>query len=573
MGKIKYFLIILLLTFATLHAENIHSDIINGEEQVSQKLRQEFLTKRSSLLKNITHRKFLRNFYYRNNYSPLWLQGNGLNKEKYTKLLSYIKNDLTLNKHGRLYKHSQELAKQLDQNLTTHELFRSEVKLTSLYYDFLQHLLYGEIQWKNFSTKLSSLKRYKINASWIRYKAPYNPSQLLIQPDIDATIEEITPKNFGYNKLHQALKKLHTIKANGGWRSLPYFKRLELGSKGDIVLQLRQRLKDSEDYSSCEDQQVNFSNNLFEDNQSLETVHIDPDAVFDECLLQAVKKFQKRHGLIVDGIVGAGTRKVLNLTVDEKIKTVLLNIDRIKWLPRDYHERYIVVNIPEFMLHYIEYEETKQQLPVIVGDTKHPTPIFNQKISYIVLNPYWKVPEGIVKREIVPAMVKNRNYLRRQGLEAHRTWDENSKIINVKNLYWEQYLYGGEKFPYRLMQPPGPKNALGKIKFKFPNRFSVYLHDTPTKHLFKRNVRAFSHGCVRLSQPESLLDTIASFNDNIDLEQAKETLKGKRKTQLNVENQLPIYLVYLTAGMNDNNEIEFRKDIYRYDKFTKRGIR
>jgi murein L,D-transpeptidase YcbB/YkuD len=225
------------------------------------------------------------------------------------------------------------------------------------------------------------------------------------------------------------------------------------------------------------------------------------------------------------------------------------------------------------MLYYVENEKVSKKLRVIVGDKKHPTPIFNQKISYIVLNPYWKVPEGIVRREIVPNMIKNPNYLRKQGIQAHRTWNENSRIINVSNLYWEDYRSGGKKFPYRLMQPPGPRNALGKIKFKFPNRFAVYLHDTPTRHLFKKTVRAFSHGCVRLSKPEQLLETIASFNERIDLPKAKIVLKGKRKKQLNIKNKLPIHIVYLTAGMNENNESTFRNDIYRYDKFMIRNTR
>jgi len=158
-------------------------------------------------------------------------------------------------------------------------------------------------------------------------------------------------------------------------------------------------------------------------------------------------------------------------------------------------------------------------------------------------------------------------------LEVRRTWFERSAKIDVSELYWEDYLTGGMKFPYRIMQPPGPRNALGKIKFKFPNRFSVYLHDTPTRHLFKRTVRAFSHGCVRLSNPVELLDTIATFNEDINLTKAAKVLKGKRKVQLNIENKLPIYLVYLTAGVNSDNELEFRNDIYRYDKFMKRTIR
>ena len=311
---------------------------------------------------------------------------------------------------------------------------------------------------------------------------------------------------------------------------------------------------------------------IAQDHNQSRDMNLSRDAVFGHCLENSVKTFQKRHGLLVDGIVGSGTRGSLNISIEEKIEKIRLNIDRIKWLPRDDQERYLMVNIPEFMLHYIEDNEEKQTLRVIVGDKKHPTPIFSQNISYIVLNPYWKVPEGIVKREIVPAMVKNPNYLRKQGLVAHRTWNENSRVIDTSWLYWEDYLYG-KKFPYRLMQPPGPRNALGKIKFKFPNRFSVYLHDTPTRHLFKRTVRAFSHGCVRLSQPRELLETIAKFNTNIDIRKAKKVLKGKRKKRLDMKNKLRIYLVYLTTNVDKNGQLIFSKDIYKYDKYQKRRIR
>jgi murein L,D-transpeptidase YcbB/YkuD len=346
-----------------------------------------------------------------------------------------------------------------------------------------------------------------------------------------------------------------------------------------MVIKLRERLTYSGDYKECNRTKTETKNKTKtktienKDNNQSKEPKIDKKAIFDECLDVAVKRFQKRHGLVVDGVVGAGTRKVLNTSVDEKIKTVLINLDRIKWLPRTKEERYLVVNIPEFMLYYIEDKKVKKSLRVIVGDKRHPTPIFNEKISFIVLNPYWKVPEGIVKREIVPHMIKNPNYLKRQGLQAHRTWNERSPVINVSNLYWEDYLTGGQKFPYRLMQPPGPRNALGKIKFKFPNRFAVYLHDTPTRYLFKRTVRAFSHGCVRLSNPEQLLTTISTFNKDINLTKATKILKGKRKVQLNVANKLPIHLVYLTAGVNSDNELEFRNDIYNYDKYTKRIVR
>ncbi len=578
MGTINKFLLIISLlitvTFATSteevnsSAKSNNSKPITFEEETKLSLKKIFSKKNSQLIKTISHKKFLKKFYKNNNYQSQWLKKDGLNKERYKQLMYHIANDLTLDNNSRIVQHSQQIQESLENNLTKDDLYKVEISLSSLYYDFLEHRLYGEIEWKNFSRKLRSLKKSKINAEWLKQKAPYKISTLLAQANINKTIEEITPKRFGYKALNKSLKKLYKMKVDGGWKKMGYFKRLELGSSGDIIIQLRERLTLSGDYKECNnttDKTLKKSDN----NQSTEA-KIDKKAVFGECLNMAVKKFQKRHGLVADGIVGAGTRKALNITVDEKIHTVLLNIDRIKWLPRKETKRYIVVNIPEFMLYYMEDEKVKKSLRVIVGAKRHPTPIFNEKISYIVLNPYWKVPEGIVKREIVPHMIKNPNYLRRQGIQAHRTWNERSPIVNVSNLYWEDYLTGRQRFPYRLMQPPGPRNALGKIKFKFPNRFAVYLHDTPTRYLFKRTVRAFSHGCVRLSKPEQLLATISTFNKDINLTKATKILKGKRKVQLNIRNKLPISLVYLTAGVNSENELEFRNDIYNYDKYMKR---
>ena len=499
--------------------------------------------------------KFLKHLYKNNNYKSLWFKKNQLNQQKYSTLFTLINEDITLNSKSNILIEAQNIQQYIEDNISKNSIIKTEVKLSSLYYKFLKHTLYGEIKWKNFSYRLSALKNSKINASWIRTKAPYKIKELILNDDINKTIQKITPTKFGYKGLLLSLKKLKELKQNGGWKKLPPFKKLKIGKKNKYVSMLRSRLTRSGDFIGCETNSTEDVNNTF-----------------DLCLDNAVKVFQKRHGLVVDGVVGKGTQKALNLSVDAKINTVLLNIDRIKWLPRNQDKRYLVVNIPEFMLHYIEDNKTKQKLKVIVGDRRHPTPIFSENISFIVLNPYWKIPEGIVKREIIPAMVKDPTYLRRHGLEAHKTWNENSKVVDTSWLYWEDYITGSEKFPYRLMQPPGPRNALGKIKFKFPNRFSVYLHDTPTKYLFKKTVRAFSHGCVRLSEPRELLKKIASFNKNINLSKAKKVLKGKRKTQINIKNKLKIYLIYLTAGANNDGKLEFRNDIYRYDKYTKRTL-
>jgi murein L,D-transpeptidase YcbB/YkuD len=563
------------LLFAIENKEDNNSKPLSQVEKFTQTLKKQLTRRRTPILKNISNQKILKKLYLENKYVPLWISNQGLDKPKYQQLFETVSKDLTLSKNGFIYKHNQELISQIDNNLTQNEWLKMELKLSSHYYNFLKHTLYGEIEWRKFSSKLKNLKKYKINASWIRYKPNHNLVKLLSQPNIKETIKEITPKRFGYNSLLQALERLTQMEKDGGWKKLPYFKRLKLGSTGDIVIQLKERLKYSGDYKSCENKPKKMLKTLEnnETNLSKPQPLIEKVAIFDNCLDLAVKKFQKRHGLDVDGIVGGATRKALNVSVEEKIKTVLLNIDRIKWLPREAQKRYLIVNIPEFMLYYIEHERANKKLRVITGDTKHPTPIFSEEISYIVLNPYWKIPEGIVKREIIPSMIKDPSYLKKQGIQAHTTWSERSPRVNVSGLFWEEYLYGNKRFPYRLMQPPGPRNALGKIKFKFPNRFAVYLHDTPTRYLFKRTRRAFSHGCVRLSNPVSLLETIASFNEDINMTKANKRLKGKRKQLLNVNNKLPIHIVYLTAGINSDNELSFRNDIYRYDKFMKRTIR
>ena len=524
------------------------------------------LKKRSSLLKDINHKKFLKRFYRDNNYSAVWFNSEGLT-QRYRELFKVIESDITLNRDGKLYRKYKTILGYIKSK--ERDNLHTELYLSSLYIDFLKHLIYGSINWKSFQFRLKKLRKRGINAHWVTYRPDFNISKLIHQ-DINRTVEEVTPKRFGYQRLLKSLKILQDLKAKGGWKKLPHFKKLKLGDKGQIVIKLRERLIASKDLniSSCDNQS---STSLFETEDSVDgDIKIQPEATFDKCLEEAVKRFQARHGLKADGIVGSSTRRALNITIDEKIEKVLLNIDRVKWLPREDNRRYIIVNIPEFMLHFIDSGKEVDKFPVIIGKKGHNTPIFKDTISYIVLNPYWKVPDGIVRREIIPKMVRNPSYLRREGLEIHTSWYEHSPKIDPYSLYWEDYYYGYSKFPYKIMQPPGPKNALGKIKFKFPNRFNVYLHDTPTKRLFKKDKRAFSHGCIRVSKPIELFENIAKIN-GIDINRTRKILKSKRKVQFNIKKKIPVYIIYLTAGYNDTDGVlEFRGDIYGYDKLQKR---
>jgi len=538
-----------------------NSSIVTKKFQLD--LEKEFNSK-ENILKDIHYKKFLRRFYRQNSYNPLWFTENGLNNKKISILFKEIEDDLTLSSKDKIYKQYKNISEYIkNKNIKNSHL---ELQLTELYYRFLNHIVYGSIDWKKFNWRLKQKRKRNLSGYWVRYKPKYIISELLLQPNIKETIESVTPKRFGYQGLLKSLKILKDIQKSGGWKPLPHFKKLELGDKGLNVVKLRERLEASKDLTKCQIKTEDLFEKDESEDESDETIKFQPRAIFDTCLQNSVKEFQKRHGLYSDGIVGSGTRKALNISVEDKIKKVLLNLDRIKWLPREEKKRYIVVNIPEYMLHFIEDGKEKDTIKVIVGKRKHNTPIFRGDISYIVLNPYWKVPEGIVKKEIIPHMIRNPNYLRRNGLQIYRTWSENSMRIDPNGIFWEDYYYGGLKFPYRIMQPPGRKNALGKIKFKFPNRFNVYLHDTPSKGLFKRTKRAYSHGCIRVSKPIRLFEHIASIN-HINIKKSKKILKGKRKVQLNIKTKIPVYIIYLTAGYNaKSGKPEFRDDIYGYDK-------
>jgi len=234
MINIQKALIILVLSTGLLFAIS-NDNNLSSKNTTHIELKKAFKKSPSILLKNIPQKKILKKLYRKNKYIALWLENDKFNKEKYTKLFKHIQNDTTLNQKGLIYKNYQTIVKQLDTNLSQAQKLHIEIKLSSLYYNFLVHTIYGEIQWKKFSYKLSSLKKRKINGSWVKSKPKFNIIKIMKNTDIDAAIEQVTPKNFGYRGLILALKKLEALKQKGTWEELSYFKRLALGSTGDIV--------------------------------------------------------------------------------------------------------------------------------------------------------------------------------------------------------------------------------------------------------------------------------------------------------------------------------------------------
>jgi len=501
--------------------------------------------------KHITHKKFVKNVYQKSRYMPLWFSNKGVKTRELRDLFHAIKSDITLDAKGTMLKKSKLLEQKVAalNNKNTHQQLNLDIQLSDLYRSYVGYHIYGAIQWWGFQKKLSSLRRHKISADWVTHNPKYDIAELMFTHSLPQIIAATTPNSFNYHQLYKELARLRKVQKQGGWKKIPSSSQLRYGKKGKIVSQLINRLKSEGDYT-CKGN----------------------DGTFGPCLKKAIKRFQKRHGMGQTGTITKYTRKKLNLSVNWKINKILLNLDRIKRLPDQAEERFIMVNIPDFRLYYKENGREKLSMRVVVGDQKHHTPIFSNKISFIVLNPYWIIPDSIVKKEMIPNILKNPNYLQERGYEVRKSYVLSRPTINTQNIDWARVLRNGQTKKYKFMQPPGPKNALGKIKFKFPNQFAVYLHDTPAKKYFKKARRDFSHGCIRVSQPNALLATFAPHERSVNYNRAQRILRGKKKTQLNLSKQVPVHIVYLTAWVKNDGLLHYRNDIYNYDSKQRRTI-
>ena len=503
-------------------------------------------------------RGFLEKFYETMLFIPVWTEEQSLSPFA-TELFDQITTDKTLPHTSKLFTRMQSLQRDAQAVYgDTHSVERKvalEFAIAKLYKDYSEYLIYGSINWGAFQSRLYNLKGRAVNAAWVTYKPKLSPIEAMEQAVLSGSLErvlaEATPQRYHYEALEQSLVNYLKIQEQGGWSPITPKRRLKLGREDDAIVDLRERLRMTADYQGCE---------------TNETTR------YDSCLKEAVIHFQKRHGLLAKGVVDKKTLTALNLPVAERIKQIRLNLDRIKWLNTHEDSHHIMINIPSFTLFFEANGTLIQQMRVITGKPKNPTPIFSNCVETIVLNPHWNVPRSIIQKEMIPKLIKNPNAMARRGIEIRTGWGSNSQKVDASTIDWSQYRYS-RAMPFRFAQVPGSRNALGKVKFLFPNRFSVYMHDTPNKRLFKRQVRAFSHGCIRLSQPRELLKTFSTFNKSVDFKKSQRRLRGTHKAYLKLDHQVPVDVVYLTAYIDYDGVLQFRDDIYGYDKMQLQGFR
>lgn len=377
--------------------------------------------------------------------------------------------------------------------------------------------------------------------TWRIQAEPFDPlarlETALRDNRVAESLFELTPTNPEYRALQKTLADYRKRAASGGWPVMPAALKLKPGQSSPAVPALARRLAASGDYQGA----------------------VAPDgrpATYDGGLQDAVKRFQRRHGLADDGVISAPVVAEMNVPIDARIRLIELNMERWRWLPRDLGDRHILVNIPEMRLDVWDHGTVPVSMRVVVGKPDTQTPIFNDEMTYIVFAPYWNVPTDIAKKETLPSVVRDPGFLQRNNMAVV---DAAGHDVDPSSIDLES------PGKYRFRQRPGTSNALGLVKFMFPNQFNVYLHDTPADSLFSRASRSLSHGCVRLEQPEKLAQYVLRDQPQWTEERIVEAMHGAEESIVKLKTPIPVYLGYWTAGVSPDGLVQFRKDVYGID--------
>ncbi len=361
------------------------------------------------------------------------------------------------------------------------------------------------------------------------------------EKSLSETIDELHPTHYRFNRLLNALRDYQAIEDTGGWSSISNGPSLAIGDRATRVAELRQRLLVSGDlqYNTTLDHEL-----------------------FDNELAQALTDFQTRHGLEPDGVLGPNTRKALNVPVSERIAQLNLNLDRWRWLPREMGFSNITVNTAGYEMDVTLSGQVAMNMNVIVGKPKHATPLFSDTMEHMVFNPSWYVPTSIA-RKLLRKEARQPGYLIGNNFEVRNKSTNRAVPFNQLTPFDLDPQFFSAK--YWLRQRPGDENALGRLKFMFPNKYSIYLHDTNSPELFAESGRAFSHGCVRLEKPEELAELLLTA-DGHDYSAIKSYQAQQSTKKVNLHNPLPVHLTYQTAWVDDSGKINFREDIYKHDR-------
>jgi len=358
-------------------------------------------------------------------------------------------------------------------------------------------------------------------------------------PSLADSLRSFFPRGWFYQKLQAALADYRRIAGNGGWPVIPDGPTLRPGASDSRLAVLAQRLLVTRDLPPRD--------------------AVGKPTSYDESLQQGVRHFQARHGLDTDAAIGPATLRALNVPVEQRVAQLKVNIERARWVLDDIEDDFVLVNIAGFRAYVLRNRKVAWETKVQVGSTFHQSPVFRADIEYLVVNPTWTVPYSIASKEILPKIKRDPNYF------ANRDFDlknQNGKLVEPSSINWATVTE--RNFPVWLVQRPGPNNALGRVKIMFPNKHSVYLHDTPSKALFGKAERAFSHGCIRVENPFELAEQLLG-GDGWNQEKFQQVLDAGETKTVSLSTPMPVLLLYWTAMATPDGVVHFFNDVYSRD--------
>ncbi len=403
-----------------------------------------------------------------------------------------------------------------------------EVELSRVFLDYSTSLQTGVLVPAKVISEIKRQVPYRERVSYLTNFAKSNPGGFF---------RALRPKSPEYGRLMKEKIRLERQMGAGGWGAAVAAKSLKPGDQGNAVLSLRNRLI-SMGY-------LNRSNAVS----------------YDGNIQKAVQQFQISHGLNPDGVAGPSTIEQLNIPPEERLKSVLVAMERERWMNMDKGQRHILVNLTDFTAKIVENDQVTFETRSVIGarDADRRTPEFSDEMETLVINPTWNVPRSITVKEYLPMLKRNRN-----AASHLRIVDRNGRTVPRSAINFSAY--SNKSFPYSMKQPPSDGNALGLVKFLFPNRYNIYLHDTPTKHLFAREVRAYSHGCIRLADPFDFAYALLAKQEKDPVGFFQARLKSGRETPVALEKHVPVHIIYRTAFVPNKGRANYRDDIYGRDR-------
>ncbi|MBN9299693.1 MAG: L,D-transpeptidase family protein [Filimonas sp.] len=453
-------------------------------------------------------------FYNKRNFEFAWFSGTGLTEEGrgfwnlYNYYFSSSKDSTIYNKTLKKQMQDFILADSMSISPKDNDVVKTELLLTQYFFKYLA---------KNDGVTLTDKE---VNNFIPVKKTPLMETAESIIKNKDG-LRTYSNSNNNFKLLKEQLGHYYDVAKKGGWQPIVLTKKkLAKGATDPVVVQIKNRLR-----------------------ATGEMPIIDTSAVFDDTLVNAVKAAQISLGFTPTGYITDTLVNILNIPVTQRISQIIINMNRMKWMPDEPKGKLIVTNIPEYKLYVYDGGKAQFDMKVVVGKDGHNTVIFTGNLDEIIFSPYWNIPPSIVRKEILPSIERNKNYLAQNDMEVVR--EENGLPV--------------------IRQKPGNKNALGKVKFLFPNDFNIYFHDTPAKDLFNRDQRAYSHGCIRLSDPVKLATYLLKDDAAWTPDKINEAMNAAKEKSVMLKNAVTVLVTYYTAWVDGNSSLNFREDIYGHD--------